>query len=503
MVLVDEQAQAHTAREARTPPHRHRLHVPRRLLAVLAVIAATVTGGYLALVTFHQERTLSVGAIRLSVSPGHRGALDLYVPLVDWGARFEAIRLPARLRVDLRTVDRNAVARVANGGTLDVHDVRVEARDAIASYLRALIGVVLLAGLALGLLVALAVRGGPGPPLKVTLSIAAGTALAGAAAIALLLPPRGPIDDPQYYAHGPDIPGALQAVESVQRSGAVLDQELDAQLVGLARLVATPGERTTIAGRPDITVASDLHNNTLGISILARNAHGPVFFVGDLTDRGTPLETRVTERIVRTGHPFVFVSGNHDSDTLSRKLASEGAIVLTQFGRLRADGGYGEQVVKIAGLRVAGYSDPFERLSAQDFADRFDNAPTLEQQGAFTTWLRRIEDKVDVVMVHEPALIAPALRGLSEEQPDHPIVFLVGHTHKADLQRFGNVTMLNSGSIGAGGSGNLTEQGKYGLGRLVYEAKPSFEPLAADLITIDPGTGSSSARRDRLDEPAP
>src|SRR3954447_11190185 len=150
MVLVDEQKQARPERAAPKPHHRHRLHVPRRLLAVLAVIAATLTGGYLALVTFHQERTLSVGAIRLSVSPRHRGALDLSVPLVDWGARFEAIRLPARLRVDLRTVDRNAVAKVANGGTLDVHDVRVEARNAIASYLRSLVGVVLLCGLALG-----------------------------------------------------------------------------------------------------------------------------------------------------------------------------------------------------------------------------------------------------------------------------------------------------------------------------------------------------------------
>src|SRR5215211_8966477 len=90
----------------------------RRALALAAVVVATLAGSYLALVSFRQDRELSVGTIRLSVSPGHRGALDVYVPLVDWGARFEAIRLPARLRVDLRTVDRNAVARVATGGTL-------------------------------------------------------------------------------------------------------------------------------------------------------------------------------------------------------------------------------------------------------------------------------------------------------------------------------------------------------------------------------------------------
>src|SRR3954464_6985915 len=162
MTLADEPTYVLPEWEPPPAPRRHRLRVPRRLLAVLAVIVATLAGGYLALVTFHQERGLSVGAIRLSVSPGHRGALDLYVPLVDWGVRFEAIKLPARLRVDLRTVDRSAVVKVANGGTLDVHNVRVEARNAIASYLRSLVGVVLVCGLALGLLVALAVRGGAG-----------------------------------------------------------------------------------------------------------------------------------------------------------------------------------------------------------------------------------------------------------------------------------------------------------------------------------------------------
>ena len=48
--------------------------------------------------------------------------------------------------------------RVAQGAPLDVGDVRVEARDAIAGFLRALIAVVCLAGLALGVLTAFAVR---------------------------------------------------------------------------------------------------------------------------------------------------------------------------------------------------------------------------------------------------------------------------------------------------------------------------------------------------------
>src|SRR3954454_20327143 len=103
----------------------------RRLVAALAVSAATLLGGYLVLVGYHQSRQLAVGEIRMSMSPGHRGALDVYVPLVDWGARFEAIRAPIRLRVDLQTVDRQVASNLAEGGSLDVEQVRKQARDAL------------------------------------------------------------------------------------------------------------------------------------------------------------------------------------------------------------------------------------------------------------------------------------------------------------------------------------------------------------------------------------
>jgi hypothetical protein len=82
-------------------------------------------------------------------------------------------------------------------------------------------------------------------------------------------------------------------------------------------------------------------------------------------------------------------------------------------------------------------------------------------------------------------------------------VFLVGHTHKTSLERFPGVTVINDGSVGAGGTGNLTEVTKMGLARLIFTSRPSFQPLAADLVEIDPGTGSATANRERLDEPEP
>jgi predicted phosphodiesterase len=486
---------------------RHRRtasRIARHALVVLAVVAATLVGGYVALSTYGQSRQLSIGQIQLSADPGHRGALDLYVPLVDWGVRFEnAIRLPVRLHVDLRTVDRSAVARVAQGGTFNVGEVRAEARDAIAGYLRALIGVVLACAALAGVVFAFAVRHRAGPRLRYTLAAVAATTAAIGVALVVLLPPRGNMDEPQYYAFGPDIPRALQAVESVQQSTRALDQELDAQLVGLARLVTRPSQRTPLIDRPTITVASDLHNNFLALGILDRAAsNGPLFFAGDLTDRGSPLESRLVSRVVDVGRPFVFVSGNHDSDSLEQDLAERGAIVLTQHGRLKKDGTYGDKVVNVAGLRVAGYSDPFERRAGENFNDRYQPRPSAAQQDAFTAWMRPLLGKVDVIMVHEPALIEPALAMLEDDPPSRPLVFVMGHTHHADIQHFAGVTVLNGGSIGGGGTGNLSEPTDYGIARLTYTTAPAFQPLAADLVSIDPGSGSSTARRERLDAPA-
>src|SRR3954451_2984294 len=121
----------------------------RRALSLALVLIATCAGGYLALVGYHQSSRLTVGKIRMSMSPGHKGALDVYVPLVDWGARFEAIRAPIRLRVDLQTVDRQVASNLASGASLDVQQVRTEARDALASYLKRLIGLTLICSLAL------------------------------------------------------------------------------------------------------------------------------------------------------------------------------------------------------------------------------------------------------------------------------------------------------------------------------------------------------------------
>lgn len=469
-----------------------------RAIAVAAVVLATVAGAAGGLAVYTYERELSVGTVHLQSDLGHAGALDLYVPLVDWGVRFDAVRLPVRLRVDVRTIDRRAAVRLGEAGRVDMDAVRAEATDAVEGYIRRALMAVVLGALLTGGLVAAAVRGLRWPWFAAAV---AAVAVACAGAVVLWLPPRGDLGSPEYYAHGPDIPRALEAVQGVAASAATLRDELDAQLVGLARLVAVPGTRTAVDGLPRATIASDLHNNLVSLPTLEGAAEGgPLLFTGDLTDTGAPLETSLARRVVRAGQPFVLVAGNHDSDVLASRLVREGAIVLRRSGRLLASGREGGVIVRVGGLRVAGYDDPNMRLRAENYRDRGASV-TDADVAAFAGWLRPLLGRVDVVMVHDPSLLRLSLEELRASPPAAPLVFAVGHTHRPSVERIApTVTVVNGGTVGGGGTGNLDEGQPVGLGQLAYSADP-FAPVTADLVEIDPGSGSSRAERVRLDAP--
>ena len=211
-------------------------------------------------------------------------------------------------------------------------------------------------------------------------------------------------------------------------------------------------------------------------------------------------------RILRAGTRLVFVSGNHDSDALERQLARAGAIVLTRAGRLNGDGTTGGRSSRAsAALRIAGYDDPLKRLARDALratAARRRPTPTSRR---FAAWLGALRGKVDVVMVHAPALAQARRRRAARRPAGRSRCVIVGATRTRPTlrARTARVTTLNPGSLGGGGTGNLAEGGgDIGLARLIYRSAPRFEPLAADLVQIDPGNGAAQAERHRLDEPA-
>lgn len=551
-----------------------RLPLRTLLWSTIVAIGAAV-GGLLALWSFSAGYRLSVGTITVSVSPFHRGALDVYVPLVDWGVRFPGVALPARLNIGVQAVDRAAAASIAQGGLSTIDALRHEARDAIADYLKLLALIAGAASAALGMLVAAAVRplrraadaaladvpapatdGGAAsfvdaeptaepdpaaaplfaddvpatepaaepPPLRTRIgrqlahqrwwAIPVVTVSLGwVAAVALLLAPRGDLPNPVYYAHGADIPVALEAVTAAGRSSNEVSASFDEQIKGLARLVIDPGSRPDISKRPRLTIASDMHNNVLLTPTLRQAAAGgPVLFPGDLTDTGSPLEVTAVRSVVASGNPFVMIAGNHDSDRSLRTLAREGAIVLTSRGRLLRGGRHGAMTVRVDGLRVAGYGSPNVRRASNGYRDR-GTTITDADKAAFAAWFATIADDVDVVMVHEPSLAQPVIEQLRAERQGRAdgkrskaeprsIMFVLGDSHQPAVDAADGVMSVNGGTIGAGGTGNLAEGQDASLAIVTYDARP-FAPLAVDLVTLDPGTGETVARRVRINGTAP
>ncbi len=452
-VLERRAARCATTSRAQTGPPASRTS-PARADGRCVVVAPRCSAATARSSTFTQTKQLSVGEIRLSVSPGHQRRARRLRPARRLGRALRgdpAARAAARRPADGRPQTRHA--RRDGGAARRRSHVRTEARDAIAGYLkradrrRALLA-------ARGARPARRVRD-PQPhraaTALVTGAVAVGTALAVGVALVVLLPPRGAIDTPQYYAHGADIPRALRGGRRRRALRArALDQELDAQLVGLARLVTRP-RRAHAAGRAPAT--DDRLRPAQQRARAARSCEraadgGPVLFPGDLTDRGSPLETRVVRQVVHVGNPFVFVSGNHDSDTLERRARRR--------RRDRADPVRPAQPRRLAtarssatspGCAIAGYSDPFERRAREDFARPLRRRRAdARAAGRVHRLAAAAAGRVDVVMVHEPALIEPALAVLNDDPPPHPIVFVVGHTHKAALDTQPGVDVINGGS---------------------------------------------------------
>jgi predicted phosphodiesterase len=173
--------------------------------------------------------------------------------------------------------------------------------------------------------------------------------------------------------------------------------------------------------------------------------------------------------------------------------------VLTQRGRMRADRTYGPVVVRVRGLRVAGYADPFERRASEHFRQRREPRPDEEQRQEFRDWLEPLVGRVDVVLVHEPQLAEDAAEELRGTAPARPLVLLTGHTHVSSFQASPNFVELNGGTVGGGGTGNLEKTQPFGLAVLTYTRDGGFEPEAADLVEIDAHQGSARAERFRIE----
>ncbi|MPZ16940.1 MAG: hypothetical protein GEV06_03325 [Luteitalea sp.] len=470
------------------------------LVAVLAVAGAALAQR----AAGASVRPFALGTVEIGIWPAVPGGLDIYIPIVDWGVRFRPYRMPLLISLRFRSLDRDAALqalRSGQGARERLIAVRQDLEALVRAELRRAALFALLGGGVAGILTGVMLAAHRGKhwlllgPLGgiVTSLIAVATFAAGLARADY----GEAIRRPSFYARGDELPELLAFSSQLFTVSARYTEDFDRAVAGLSNMVAAAGGGT---GLPEsaltIVLASDIHSNTFVFPTIRRYTQGhPVFLAGDFALLGTELEEAVVPGVAALSDTVVAVSGNHDSRSLMRSLASAGVTVLTRDGQLRPDGSTtGKPVVEVAGLKVAGFEDPLERNESGIGGHLLEGPDVfLKTQGHnLVTWFHNLPVRPDIVMLHQYPLAQVLLEDLDANDDGPRVVILAGHDHWAHFQQAGEHLLLDGGTLGAGGPFAIGET-PAGFALLHFDGE--HRPRALDLIEVEPLSGQGKVQR--------
>jgi len=465
----------------------------RAVLAAVVIVGSLVLGPLVGWRLAGMSSTeTEVGRVAFTIHPSLGGNVSAFVPLADWGLEANAIDGPFELRAELRTLDRDAVQRAAEGDTLILDETREQVADgAVDAILRAT-GFALACTMILIFGGLLLIRAQPRLPL-----LGVGTALAVLASAATVALAQWTFDEdafenPTYFARGAEL-GRIVDIASGQPLSSDYGQTLARVLRSVSLVLDTPDDAAEPPGR-EIFAASDLHANPLVVAPVSEFVRGaPLLLAGDFGQRGGELEARaIAPQVANLGERLVAVSGNHDTTRLMEAFESEGVEVLG------LDGGALETVM-VDGLRVAGFPDPLEWEGPGDPEDRpitFDDLKEPEAaMRAFAdqliTAFQETSPPPDIVMVHQNSLARALAEYLYERDYDRPLTIVTGHDHRQRVERFGSIVIVDGGTLGAGGAFD-TGEAAAGFARLLFSAETP-QLRAVDLLATEPLSENASA----------
>ena len=452
-----------------------------------------------------------LGSVSVRVRPAWEGSVDAFIPIADWGVRARAFIAPMELHVEPRRVDRGALLDAAAGDRRILERAEEDAREAAGDALvRALLWS-LAGALALGIVAALASAALRGPGARRMLPWALGPPLAALVLAGLVVErARATFDPdaferPSFYARGAELAQLLKVAGKAQGAEERYRNSVQRTLSGYATLLTAGGGLSQVETTTPAVLLSDLHGNVVALKSFRRLFAGrPVFFVGDFGQRGTRAEAQLLiPRLTELGRPLVAVSGNHDSRFFMRRLAAAGAMVLTERGRLRADGSTdGQPLQSVEGLRVAGFRDPLEWRAPEpgnpdrvfSFAERADGRREYERaKQRLYRWYDTLSPEPEVVLIHQNGLAQALARRVQERGDPDGLLILTGHDHKQHIDLYGDVTVVDSGTAGAGGAFGVATT-PVGVAPLHFAADGA-RLRAVDLVQVEPISGAAEAER--------
>jgi predicted MPP superfamily phosphohydrolase len=462
----------------RTHAVRVSRHRWTRRLRIAAAVALVSIGSVIVGVMLFAQTHIDVGPFHaeMSVSPSIHGGTEVDIPPLG-SLHLDSHKGPIHLKVDLGSLDQQRTeqliddpAAISVAGQNAVDDVtggilRLGLRTLGAGVLCALI----LAALIFRNVRRVAWSGG------VALLVTGGSLGLAAATVN-----PDSIAEPRYEGLLVNAPAVVGDARRIADNYGRYSDQLSELVSNVSRIYTTVSKLPVYAPAANTTRilhVSDLHLNPSSWGLIRTVVENfdinAVIDTGDLVDWGSPAEEQYVSNISSLKVPYIYVRGNHDSIAIQAAVARQkNAIVLD------------DKVTTVAGLTVAGIGDPeftpdkTVQVPVQNADDPAAN-PLLQTGGALAKTIRESKTKVDVALVHDPAMAEP-LSGVV------PLV-LAGHLHKRE------VSMLPAPSPAPTPSGSSAPT----------PSPSATGPAVPTRLMVEGSTGGAGLRGLEKDKPTP
>jgi predicted phosphodiesterase len=182
-----------------------------------------------------------------------------------------------------------------------------------------------------------------------------------------------------------------------------------------------------------ILQVSDVHNNPVAFDLMKNSIVDfkvdAIIDLGDITDYGTNLESPFIQKIGELKLPYIFVTGNHDSEEVTKELGSLKNVIILK------NSGY-----KFKGINLYGINDPGATLST---IAPLNSNQSKDFSGKLKIDLTNRKISADVLLIHNPDY-AKSVFGLFK-------YILTGHTHKPSIIQKKDTIEINAGTAGGAG----------------------------------------------------
>ncbi|HKE65932.1 MAG TPA: metallophosphoesterase [Micromonosporaceae bacterium] len=457
---------------------------------ILAIITVTALGTGIALrLGGHVRQDIGPFSTTFALQPSTAGGTDVQIPPLG-SLRVDTHNGPAHLSIRVDSLDESRAKRFLQ----DPRSVRQAsdsalpqledgaARLLIQSAAVAVLGSMLLAAVVFRRIGRVAVCGG------LALAVVLGS---GANALTSFRPQA--IEEPTYQGLLANAPAVVGDARTIANQFDAYRVELQGLVANVSRLYSTVSTLPVFQPSPDtirVLHISDLHLNPAAWSVISTAVSqfhiDLVIDTGDINDWGTPMESSFVDPIGKLGVPYVYIRGNHDSETTARAVARQrNAIVLEN------------NVVTVKGLTIAGIGDPRftpDKSIENEAPPNSPADPVLASGQILADTISANATPVNIALVHDPASATP----LSGTVP----LVLAGHLHHRETEFLPPVAgeqktlMLVEGSTGGAGLRGLQGETPTPLEMSVLYFDTTHTLQAYDEITLG-GTGESQVTLDR------